>query len=169
MELDTQSETEYESVMEEIRKSGSINEEIKRSNKSHLIIAKCFCTSRNSIPVNVSDLKVIVIPPDITQKGWTYFRTILFGQDDFTAMTDRLKERGFELEILKKSLINNSISSSMLITDTLFSSSTPKQMDAVMMAIKYGYYKVPRGYDIKTIADMEKLKRTTFQHHFEKV
>jgi predicted DNA binding protein len=168
MELDTQSEKEYESIMQDIRKSGSILEEIKRSEKSHLIIAKCFCTSRNSIPANVNDLKVIVIPPDITQKGWTYYRTILFGQEDFTAMTDRLTQLGFELEVLNKTVINNTISGSMLATDTLFSSLTSKQIDAVLTAYKYGYFRLPRGYDVKAIADAEHVRRTTYQNHFRK-
>jgi predicted DNA binding protein len=168
MELNTKTEEEYESVMEEIRKSGKIIEEIRRSDTTHLIVAKCFCTSLNSVPINVNDLKVIVVPPDITHNGWTYYRTILFGQEDFAAIVDRLNDRGFELEVLKKTNITNSVSGSMLTTDDLFSTLTSKQLNAVLTAYKHGYFKLPRGDDIKTIADKEMMKRTTFQNHLRK-
>lgn len=168
MELNTKTEGEYESVMEEIRKSGKIMEEIRRSSTTHLIVAKCFCTSLNSVPINVNDLKVIVVPPDITQNGWTYYRTIVFGQEDFAAIVDRLTERGFRLEVLKKTNITDSVSGSMLTTDDLFSDLTSRQLNAILTAYKHGYFKVPRVDDIKAIADKEMIKRTTFQSHLRK-
>ena len=168
MELNTKTEKEYESVMDEIRKSGKVIEEVKRSDTNHLIVAECFCTSLNSVPINVNDLKVIVVSPDITQNGWTYYRTIVFGQEDFSVIVDRLTERGFELEVLKKTNITDSVSGSMLTTDDLFSTLTSKQLNAVLTAYKHGYFKVPRVDDIKAIADNEMIKRTTFQNHLRK-
>jgi predicted DNA binding protein len=168
MELNTKTLEEYESVMGEIRKSGKIIEEIKRNDTTHLIVSTCFCTPLNSVPLNVNDLRVIVIPPDITQNGWTYYRTIVFGQEDFAAIVNRLTERGFGLEILKMINITDSVSGSMLTTDDIFSSLTSKQLNAVLTAYKYGYFKVPRVDDIQSIADNEMVKRTTFQNHLRK-
>ena len=133
-----------------------------------LIESTCFCTPENSVGMNVEDLPVLVVSPEVMTGGWDYYRIILFRHEDFAEVLRRLESRGFTVEVLRKVEMRGSLAGSLLEADSIFSTLTGKQMDALMRAYSHGYYRLPRSSDIQEIARVEGVKRTTFQEHLKK-
>jgi hypothetical protein len=81
----------------------------------------------------------------------------------------RLEERGFVFDIVRKVPFDGFIASSLTLTaDALFSHLTEKQIDALLTAYSHGYYRLPRKTDVQTIASKKRVPRTTFQEHLKK-
>ena len=160
---------EYSVVMEEISKIGGIIEEASDRHKVHLITKRCFCTMENSVGKNIDAFNLLHVSPVIYKQGWEYYRAIAFRHEDLKRLLQRLEEKGFVFEILRKVPFDGFIASSLTLTaDALFSDLTEKQMDALLTAYMLGYYKLPRKADVKTIARKKRVPRTTFQEHLKK-
>jgi predicted DNA binding protein len=109
-----------------------------------------------------------MVQPEVIKGGWEYYRLILFRHEDFAEVMSRLERKGFKVDVLRKAEIRGSLAGCILEADSIFSSLTGKQMDALMRAYTHGYYRLPRGADIQEIAKVERVKRTTFQEHLKK-
>ena len=160
---------EYSAVMEEISKIGGIIEKSSDRHNIHLVTKRCFCTTENSVSKNIDAFNLLHVLPVIYEKGWEYYRIIVFRHEDLQNLLKRLEEMAFAVEILRKVPFDGFIASSLTLTaDALFSDLTGKQIDALLTAFKYGYYNLPRKADVKTIASKEQVPRTTFQEHLKK-
>ncbi len=166
-EVEVDNPSEYEEVRLEL---GRLTKIIGESTGGgiHIIESTCFCTKKNSIGVNVEDLPILIVQPEVMRGGWDYYRLVLFRHEDFAEVISRLDAQGFEVEVLRKAEIRGSLAGCILEADSIFSTLTGKQMDALMRAYTHGYYKLPRGADIQEIAKVERVKRTTFQEHLKK-
>jgi len=105
----------------------------------------------------------------VYEKGWEYYRLIAFRHKDLKRFLERLEERGFVFDVLRKVPFDGFVASSLTLTaDALFSDLTEKQMDALLTAYRHGYYRLPRETDVQTIANKRQVPRTTFQEHLKK-
>ncbi len=135
----------------------------------HIIKKKCVCMDSPGVVKFTENLELLYVSPNILQKGWQYHRVIAFQHSAFKTLVRRLEEAGMAVEVLHKTSSTNSISSLMTIqADTLFSSITMKQMDALLTAYRNGYYRFPRRVDVKELATRRKVPRTTFHEHLQK-
>jgi predicted DNA binding protein len=166
-EVEVSDPMEYEEVRRELGRAATILGESGEGG-IHIVENTCFCNKRNSVAVNIEDLPILMVQPEVMRRGWDYYRLILFRHEDFAEVVSRLEFQGFTVDVLKKTEIMGSLSGFILEADSIFSSLTGKQMDALMRAYTHGYYKLPRGADIQEIAKVEKVKRTTFQEHLKK-
>ena len=81
----------------------------------------------------------------------------------------RFDKWGWFYKILRKVPFDGFVASSLTMSaDALFSGLTEKQTEAILAALRHGYYNLPRAADVKTIAAKEKVPRTTFQEHLTK-
>ncbi len=167
LEVEVGDPGEYGEARRELAKVATIVGESEEGG-IHLIESTCFCTKDNSVGLNIEDLPVLMVQPEVMRGGWEYYRLILFRHEDFAEVMRRLETRGFTVEVLKKSGVRGSLAGCILEADSIFSSLTGKQMDALMRAYTHGYYRLPRGADIQEIARVERVKRTTFQEHLKK-
>ena len=167
LEVEVGDPSEYGEVLKEVGKIATIVGESEGSG-IHLIESTCFCTPENSVGMNVEDLPVLVVSPEVMRGGWEYYRLVLFRHEDFAEVVRRLEGRDFTVEVLEKAEVRGSLSGSLLEADSVFSSLTGKQMDAMIRAYGHGYYRLPRSADIQEIARRERVKRTTFQEHLKK-
>ena len=162
---------EYGEVIEEIR-SHDINELLEESSdtqKIHLMVKQCTCDIEQSIWKHMGDLHILKIQPTVVEDGWEYHRTVIFRHEDFDSFINVLDNHGFVVEVIRKAPYDGLIASSLTITsDTLLSGLTERQVNAMLTAHKYGYYKLPRVTDIQTISSKESVARTTFQEHLKK-
>jgi predicted DNA binding protein len=118
---------------------------------------------------NIQDFDLLNVPPVTYSHGWEYYRLIAFKHEDLAGLLQRLEERGFAYEILRKVPFDGFIASSLTLTaDALFSELTDRQMDALLTAHRNGYYLFPRKSDVQTIAAKKRVPRTTFQEHLKK-
>lgn len=168
-ELHVENLEEYDAILKEISKLGELVEESSDQREAHLIIETCSCTRENSVGKNLQDFDLLHVSPIVYSKGWEYYRVIAFRHEDLRRFLERLEERGFVYEIVRKVPFNGFIASSLTLTaDALFSELTDKQMDALLTAHNNGYYLFPRKNDIQSIAARKRVPRTTFQEHLKK-
>lgn len=167
LEVEVGDPSEYGEVLKEVGKIATIVGE-SEGGGIHLIESTCFCTPENSVGMNVEDLPVLVVSPEVMRGGWEYYRLVLFRHEDFAEVVRRLEGRDFTVEVLEKVEVRGSLSGNLLEADSVFSSLTGKQMDAMIRAYGHGYYRLPRSADIQEIARRERVKRTTFQEHLKK-
>ena len=129
----------------------------------------CACGGPGTVQHYLNDPTLLLIPPIAYEEGWEHLRLIAFKHENVKKLLARLKEDGFEVEILRKKPFDGYIASSLtLTTDALFSGLTDKQVDALLTAFAQGYFRFPRGTDLQTIASKEKISRTTFLEHLKK-
>ncbi|MBX5327404.1 MAG: helix-turn-helix domain-containing protein [Candidatus Bathyarchaeia archaeon] len=118
---------------------------------------------------NIDSLNLLHVSPVVYEKGWEYYRIIAFRHGDVKRLLQRLEERGFVFEILRKVPFDGFIASSLTLTaDALFSALTEKQTDALLTAFTHGYYRLPRKASIQSIASKKRVPRTTYQEHLKK-
>ncbi len=168
-ELHVENGEEYDAIVKEISKLGELVEESSDQQKAHLIIETCSCTRENSVGKNLQDFDLLHVSPIVYSKGWEYYRIIVFRHEDLKKFLERMEERGFVYEIVRKIPFDGFIASSLTLTaDALFSELTDKQMDALLTAHNCGYYLFPRKNDVQSIAAKKRVPRTTFQEHLKK-
>ena len=169
MEIILQRQEQYHQIREDFTKVVEIVDEIHNGGNTHIITRMCDCAGPNTVSSYLSDPSILLIPPIAYENGWEYFRLIAFRHDKARNFLARLRENGFNIEILRKMPFDGYIASSLaLTTDALFSGLTEKQMDALLTAFAQGYFRYPRGSDLQTIASKEKISRTTFLEHLKK-
>ena len=171
IEIVVENPEEYGPVMDEMikhRPDGIIDESSDQQ-KFHVIVKSCSCGEENTVSRHIGSMDIFHIFPAILEKGWEYHRIIFFRHEDFEELLQRLREHGFVFEILRKVPFNGFIGGSLTLTaDTLVSSLTGKQIDALLTAHRYGYYYLPRRADVQAIATKLRVPRTTFQEHLKK-
>lgn len=170
VEVIVENPEEYPLVMKQLPKPCGIVEESSDYQRFHLVTKRCSCcTEDNSVVRHMGELDILHIPPAILEKGWEHHRVIAFRHRDLEELLQRLEERGFVVDILRKIPFRGSIASSLTLTGSaLFSDLTEKQVHALCVAHRYGYYRLPRKADVQTIAAKERVPRTTFQEHLRK-
>jgi len=169
IEIVAEKEEEYTAVKAELTKIGDILEESSDHYKAHLITKVCSCTMDNSVGKNIDAFNLLHVSPVIYQQGWEYYRLIVFRHEDLRRLMQRLEQRGFVFDVVRKVPFDGFIASSLSLTaDALFSDLTDRQMDALLTAYSHGYYMLPRKSDVQTIAGKRRVPRTTFQEHLKK-
>jgi predicted DNA binding protein len=169
LELIIETHEDYAILMEEISKLSGIIDVLSDRNKVHLVTKSCFCSNENSVTKNIDACNLLHVAPVVYEKGWEYFRVIAFRHEDLEELLQRLEEKGFVFEILRKVPFDSFIASSLTLTaDTLFSDLTEKQTDALLTAYRNGYYQLPRKANVQEIAFKMRVPRTTFQEHVKK-
>lgn len=168
-EIIAENQEVYSAVLEELTKVTRVLEVSSDHHNIHLITTTCFCTKENSVNENIEELHLLHISPLVYMRGWEYYRIIAFRHYDLRKLMERLEEKGFVFDIVRKVPFNGFIASSLTLpADALFSHLTDKQIDALLTAYNYGYYRLPRKLDVQAIASKRRVPRTTFQEHLKK-
>lgn len=168
-EVIAEKQEEYSAIVEELSKVTRVLDVSSDSQNVHLITTRCFCKMENSVSMNVEAFNILHVPPIVYDQGWEYYRIIVFRHEDLRKLMQRLEEKGFVFDVVRKVPFDGFIASSLTLTaDALFSNLTEKQTDALLTAYNYGYYRLPRRTDVQTIATKRRVPRTTFQEHLKK-
>jgi len=169
IELVIENETDWQPIMKEAAKAFDIVEETSDQGKVHILVKPCTCGGENSVSKKIEDSNLLEVPPVMYDHGWEYYRLIAFRHKDLESLLQRLEEKKFAFEILRKVPFEGFIAGSLTLTaDSLFANLTEKQMEALLTAYGYGYYSLPRKADVQTIASRKQMSRTTFQEHLKK-
>lgn len=169
IELIMQKREEYGQIREDITKVVEIIDEIHNGTNTHVITRMCACAGPGTVQNYLGDPNLLLIPPIAYEHGWEHLRLIAFRHENVKKLLGRLRDDGFEVEILRKKPFDGYIASSLtLTTDALFSGLTEKQVHALLTAFAQGYFRYPRGADLQTIASKENVSRTTFLEHLKK-
>ena len=169
MELIMQKQEDYDQIRIDMTKAVEIVDEIHNGANTHVITRMCACGGPGTVQNYLRDPSLLLIPPIAYENGWEHLRLIAFRHENVKKLLAKLGEDGFEIEIIRKKPFDGYIASSLtLTTDALFSGLTDKQVHALLTAFAQGYFRYPRGSDLKTIASKENVSRTTFLEHLKK-
>jgi predicted DNA binding protein len=169
IELVMQKQEDFETIREDISEAVEVVDEIHNGANVHVITRVCACGGPGTVVQHLSGPDILTIPPIVYENGWEYVRLIVFRHATIRKLLAELRDADFDVEILRKAPFDGYIASSLaLTTDAIFSGLTDKQMDALLTAYSYGYFRFPRGSDLQTIAAKVKTGRTTFLEHLKK-
>ncbi|MFW9907340.1 MAG: helix-turn-helix domain-containing protein [Candidatus Thorarchaeota archaeon] len=169
IELVLQKQDDYDAIRKDFAKAVEVVDEIHNGANVHVITRMCACGGPGTVIQHLSGPDILIIPPIAYENGWEYFRLIGFRHETLRNILAKLRDEKFNVEILRKVPFDGYIASSLtLTTDALFSDLTDKQMDALLTAYRYGYFRFPRGADLQTIASKVEAGRTTFLEHLKK-
>jgi len=161
--------SDYEEVKKDVQKRGGIIGEASDRSKVHLITKNCGCTLDNSVSKNIDAYNLLHILPVIYKAGWEYYKVVAFKHNDVKRLLNRLDERGFQVEVLRKNPFEGAIAGSVAITvNSLFANLTKKQIEALLTSYSMGYYQMPRKANASSIATARHVPRTTFEEHLKK-
>jgi hypothetical protein len=169
IETIAEKQEECANAIKELSKISEIVDILSDQHKVQLITRKCRCKQEKWMGSGLGSFNLVYLSPIIYEQSWEYARIIAFRHEDIKRFLQRLEERGFIVEILRKVPFDGLLASALTLTaDALFSDLTEKQIDAILSSFNFGYYRLPRKADIKTIASKMKVPRTTFQEHLKK-
>jgi predicted DNA binding protein len=151
-------------------KGGRILKRTFVSGNLQIVLKTCRC---GKISPNVSDViegnAGLTIPPDIYYGGWEEYRAIGFRDSDYKKMFKDLSALG-PVEIVQKRLLpGRSMRDTFAMTlSNVFSELTEKQTESLLLALDYGYYKIPKQITAEEIAVKNHLARTAYEEHLRK-
>jgi predicted DNA binding protein len=124
---------------------------------------------RPSISGVVQKNSFLEIPPIVYHDGWEERRVVGFREADYKRLFRGLSSLG-PVEILEKRVLaERSIRDTFVISlSSVFSELTEKQLEALQVALEYGYYQVPKKATAEEIARKHRVPRTTYEEHVRK-
>jgi len=168
IEITGENQEECSAAVEELSKISEAVDMLSDEHKIQLTKGSVAANWRNGGAV-VLDHLILYFSPIVYEQGWEYCRVIAFRHEDIRRFLQRLEERVFVIEILRKVPFDGFIAGSLTLTaDALFSDLTEKQMDALMSAHSNGYYRLPRKLPLTMIAKKKRILRTAFEEHLRK-
>ncbi|MFW9831454.1 MAG: helix-turn-helix domain-containing protein [Candidatus Thorarchaeota archaeon] len=169
LEIASVGEEEKAQVMDGLAHLDEIIDQTYENERLHLIVKKCSCVYEGSISQVIDEFNILHLLPVIHDGGWEYYRAIVFRHEDINQLFQQFDEKGYQYEIIRKVPFEGMISSTLTFTaDAVFSSLTQKQLAALLVAHSNGYYQFPRQTNVKNLAALKHIPRTTFQEHLQK-
>jgi len=169
IEITGENQEELSAAVEELSKISEAVDMLSDEHKIQLMTRKCRCKLEKWRGSDIGSFNLLYFSPIVYEQGWEYCRVIAFRHEDIRRFLQRLEERGFVIEILRKVPFDGFIAGSLTLTaDALFSDLTEKQMDALLSAHSNGYYRLPRKFPLTMIAKRKRVARTTFEEHLRK-
>ena len=167
-ELTSDKPTEFKVALVEFKDYYDVLEETPISSSVRLISQKCICARETTLHDNIQELEILHLMPVYSEGGWNLYRFIAFKHEAFTELMKRGEEQGFTLEVVEMVPFNGMVSDNLIPLNSMIGKLTEKQMKAVVAAYNNGYYQTPREANVQSIADREKVPRTTLQEHLNK-
>jgi hypothetical protein len=169
IEIVAKNPRDYQQVIDEFAKLVDILEKHSDGTQTHLVTTRRRWTIEDSVTGNIEAFNLLQVPPEVYERGWEYYHVIAFRHEDLQGFLQSVEERGFKIEILRKSTFNGFLANSLAVNaDAIFSSLTQKQIDALFISYDHGYYKIPRKASLTTITKNRRIPRTTFEEHLRK-
>jgi predicted DNA binding protein len=133
------------------------------------LVLRCPTRPGNSVMLAVEEHGGVFLPPIVVQGGWDTFRMFLPEKADLRRLMASLEALG-TVEILGKARTAKSLVEEqfMLPAGTLLGSLTRRQSEAILVALRHGYYNVPRTASMKDVAARAGRPRTTMEEHVRK-
>jgi len=135
------------------------------------VIVKTCCDSKitPSVSAVLDRNSCLEIPPIVYYGGWEEHKIVGFRETDYKKLFQNLGDLG-PVEILQKRVLpERSIRDTFVISlNSVFSELTDKQVNALLAALDYGYYQVPKNMTAEEIARKHGVPRTTFEEHVRK-
>jgi hypothetical protein len=146
-----------------------VRKELSSSNVQ-LVVHSCNC---DRLPTNVSFLfskhNCVEMQPCVYRDGWEWYRLLAFSQRDIKALFDELSKAGKAEVVSRVSREGSTVRESVVVSvANLFGGLTQRQLEAIVVALRNDYYRVPKRVTTDEIAERLGVPRTTYEEHLRK-
>jgi predicted DNA binding protein len=169
LEIIGNSQGYFEKAKTDVDRLGLIMKKTDLGESIHVIVRKCVCQESKDSPCCIYDsLNALVIPPVEILDGIERVQVLLF-QDVVSKLLEELKG------VCKAELVNiqpiqsHEKSYPLLLQSEKFQNILSKrQLEALTLAAKHGYYAIPRRIKTEQLASQMGISRRTFNEHLHK-
>lgn len=145
----------HENLMEELEEyAKNLNltlEKHHRSSDGIVLTMKDSCEVLDSIWNIAERNSCSLVHPAVYLDGRGYFKIISFSENDTKKLFAEFSRKG-QSELLSKKVVHIDAVPSNIWVETFFEQLTDKQIDAIVKAFDYGYYRSPRDITTDAIA-----------------
>ena len=133
------------------------------------LVFRCPHRAQPSVSRLVEEHGCLLVPPVVCEGGWDRFRVFCYDEAQMPAFFRALAAMG-QFEILSKSPLGGPVVEQQFLVSAadLLGSLTAKQSEALLQAMRAGYYDVPRRATLQDIARSLGRPRTTMEEHLRK-
>jgi predicted DNA binding protein len=135
----------------------------------YAVVQSSLCSLDDSLISRFEAHNCLYMPPTIYRQGWEHYTVTAFDDGTVQALLGDL-DADREIEVLStKPMDTRRVHHSQLVTtNTLFDGLTPRQLEALCIAVDNGYFDQPRGASVAQLADQTSVARSTFEEHLRK-
>jgi len=146
-----------------------VRKELSSSNVQ-LVVHSCNC---DRITTNVSSVlgkhNCVELQPTVYRDGWEWYRFLSFSQKDVKSLFEELSKVGTAEVVSRLSREGSTVRESVVVSvANLFGGLTQKQLEAIIVALRNDYYRVPKRVTTDEIAERLGVPRTTYEEHLRK-
>ncbi len=170
IELISDSPITGEKAIKKLKETGTEAERSEKGNRVVVVTNKCLCTfcgvKEEPLP---PDLEILMVSPRIFINGWEQRRILGFNNAHVRTIMNILQEK-FPTKILSKKPVTGGLFGELMSpsSNQLFGRMTQKQIEALTLACKEGYYTSPRTVTTEELAKRFGTSRPTFEEHLRK-
>jgi predicted DNA binding protein len=159
----------HDALLAEVDALGTILHTTADDAGLHVVARSCECSLDDSIIHRFQAHNCLYLPPTIYRQGWEHYTVIAFDDADVRALLQEL-DASRAIDVLSKTALEERHvpHSTLFSTDRLFADLTPRQLEALRLAVDNGYYEQPRGASIEELATQTTVARATFEEHLRK-
>jgi predicted DNA binding protein len=146
-----------------------ITRSVFTNTNQQLFLGHCGCDHFRSVCPTIEKNHCLELQPTVYKDGWEWYRVIAFSDRDIKNLFKELSEF-CEVEITSRvAKENGAIRDSLIVSaSSLVGGLTEKQLQALLLAVGNGYYRVPKKVTTLQIASLMGVPRTTFEEHLRK-
>jgi len=170
VEFISSSQRSAEIAIKKLRETGTEIERSERGNRVVIVTDKCLCHICRDFETPIpDDLKVLLLSPRVFNNGWEQRRILGFDNGHVRSMMKSLQE-DFPTKIISKRPVQCGLAGELFYpsSNQLLGDMTQRQVAAILLATKHGYYTTPRKITTAKLAKAFGTSRPTFEEHLRK-
>jgi len=170
LEFSSESQRSVEAAIDRLRQTGTEIERSERGNRVVVVTDRCLCNFHADSETQIHmDLGVLLVSPRVFSGGWEQRRIIGFDNGHVREIMRSLQEN-FPTKIISKRPVRGGLMGELfsLTSNQLFGGMTDRQMEAVLLASREGYYTTPRKTTTARLAKAFGTSRATYEEHLRK-
>lgn len=156
-------------LVADINDLGTVLYEASDEDRLYAVIRSRLCSLDDSLISRFEAHNCLYMPPTVYRQGWEHYTVTAFEDGDVRALLGDL-DSDRDIEVLStKAVDTRRIPHSLFTTvDALFDGFTPRQLDALRIALDNGYFEQPRGISVADLAAQTSVSRSTYEEHLRK-
>lgn len=170
IELVSSSPKAVDDAISRLLQAGTEIERSEKGNRVVVITDKCLCNLCSDTETQLHmDLGVLLVSPRVFNNGWEQRRVIGFDNGHVRSIMESLQGK-FPIKILSKRPVKGGLFGELFSpsSNQLFGSMTQRQMEAILLACREGYYVSPRRVTTARLAKAFGTSRPTYEEHLRK-
>lgn len=131
-------------------------------------VVRCGCPPYGSTD-KIRSLGCSVVYPIIEVGSDIHYTVVAPSRDRLRASVERLEEEeGATVDVGRVSEVHGDAIDVNVSLSSLTGQLTPRQLEALLLAVKHGYFETPRRVEAEDLAEQLGIGRSTFQEHLRK-